>query len=620
MPQETRTSLSHSGSVQLKILLVGLIAASFGKPLAGAQKPLGKEYLRCVQSLASACQAPFDPSRVAELKPDPEVLRIQSLLTGEKNLRKHCVPLIQGEDLKTYLRLYREEEERVRSKGTRRGRLRFVALLTSRVAKLKAEEAPLKAFYLLRCLSVLSREEAQKAGEIFSKLQSILDSSVLPQLLAEIEGRRRLLAVGGLAPAERRLQESLLARRYVSAAVYLLDIGEFSAALDSIHAASALAGRNFKDVEKVLVGVVEARRDLAGRFSELSRTWSQSPEAARRYSLLLLSVFRRPEEAYRAMEASGVQSLAGLVTLLRTRSGKTAAAELLKELARNVEEPTATGLLLLALELYEQAGGRQDLPQAKKLRLSLNGRVDPREALILDPQSAFGGLSFRIFTEPRGSYVYVDGTLQAVSGSLIRTPCTVRGVRPGRRTITAVQLGFRDLVFRSRLTAHGLIIAGKQRSGRSKLLARAGKNLFLGKRFIVKGPLTGAGALFDGEVRALSTRVGFAAANWPCTFTIIFPRALRLSALRMKLWDGDKRTYKYMVDISPDGRSFFRIADKSKEGGSSWQNMIFPLQLVKAVRIHGLYNSAGNRKFHVLELEGYEIASPEHMREPIVWR
>ena len=98
---------------------------------------------------------------------------------------------------------------------------------------------------------------------------------------------------------------------------------------------------------------------------------------------------------------------------------------------------------------------------------------------------------------------------------------------------------------------------------------------------------------------------------------VLIAPVLAVVALCIKLWDRDTRTYNYFLEISPDSRTYHRVADKSSKGGSSWQNVLFPPQKVRRVRLHGLRNSE-NSVFHVVEIEGYEIADPEDMDNPIV--
>ena len=63
--------------------------------------------------------------------------------------------------------------------------------------------------------------------------------------------------------------------------------------------------------------------------------------------------------------------------------------------------------------------------------------------------------------------------------------------------------------------------------------------------------------------------------------------------------------------LSPDGRQWYQVADRSSGEWRSWQELSFTARTVKAIKLRGLYNSV-NTSFHVVELEAYP-----HLAEPV---
>jgi hypothetical protein len=87
-------------------------------------------------------------------------------------------------------------------------------------------------------------------------------------------------------------------------------------------------------------------------------------------------------------------------------------------------------------------------------------------------------------------------------------------------------------------------------------------------------------------------------------FIVTLPRALPLRMIRLLLWDGQARFYRFAVETSSDGRSFQPLVDRGQGEWRSWQTLSFPPRRVKAIKLKGLYNSA-NGDFHCVELEAY---------------
>ncbi len=123
-----------------------------------------------------------------------------------------------------------------------------------------------------------------------------------------------------------------------------------------------------------------------------------------------------------------------------------------------------------------------------------------------------------------------------------------------------------------------------------------------------------APVLLDGDTRTISDREGFAYGDYPCEWTIILNKVYQLREIRLKLWDGDNRFYRYAIATSPDGKNFIPLADRSKGQWRSWQQVQFPVRSVKAIKLFGLYNSAPIPRFHVIEFEAYCISPKQPPR------
>ena len=120
-------------------------------------------------------------------------------------------------------------------------------------------------------------------------------------------------------------------------------------------------------------------------------------------------------------------------------------------------------------------------------------------------------------------------------------------------------------------------------------------------------------ALLDGNTSIHR----YALSPWPCEWTVTLDQVYRLQQIRMKLWDGDNRYYRYTVETSVDGKKFEPLVDRSKGQWKSWQFINFPPRPVKAIRIHGLYNSV-NEHFHLTELEAYCLLPGGKVSETVV--
>jgi hypothetical protein len=134
-------------------------------------------------------------------------------------------------------------------------------------------------------------------------------------------------------------------------------------------------------------------------------------------------------------------------------------------------------------------------------------------------------------------------------------------------------------------------------------IVKAG-NVALAKRGAKASAPLNAGELNDGNTTKYDGKKGFAHGGWPCEFVVTLPEIYRLSNIRFLLWDGNRRSYRYKVEVSPDGKTWQELVDKSRGQWRSWQELKFTARPVKAIKVTGLHNT-DNRGFHIVELEAY---------------
>jgi len=77
-----------------------------------------------------------------------------------------------------------------------------------------------------------------------------------------------------------------------------------------------------------------------------------------------------------------------------------------------------------------------------------------------------------------------------------------------------------------------------------------------------------------------------------------------INHLKMLLWDHDDRSYSYFIEISTDQTTWKRIIDYSTYSCSSWQNLYFPAEPIKFIKIVGTHCSK-NEYFDVVTLKAY---------------
>jgi serine/threonine protein kinase len=121
--------------------------------------------------------------------------------------------------------------------------------------------------------------------------------------------------------------------------------------------------------------------------------------------------------------------------------------------------------------------------------------------------------------------------------------------------------------------------------------------------------------LIDGVTTGYTGSTGFAMINWPDHLDVTLPKLYILREIRLLLWDGEDRFYRYNVEVSADGQNYVQVGgDHSQGEWRSWQTLTFAPHLVRHIRLHGLHNSA-NGGFHCVELEAY-CFPPETFAKP----
>lgn len=95
-----------------------------------------------------------------------------------------------------------------------------------------------------------------------------------------------------------------------------------------------------------------------------------------------------------------------------------------------------------------------------------------------------------------------------------------------------------------------------------------------------------------------------AQASLPNFMEITFRMAYEINTIRLLLYDLDKRSYGYYINVSSDGNSWYKIVDHSNGNRKSWQDIQFDKQFVKHVRIYGTSNTV-KTGFHVVKFMAY---------------
>ena len=67
---------------------------------------------------------------------------------------------------------------------------------------------------------------------------------------------------------------------------------------------------------------------------------------------------------------------------------------------------------------------------------------------------------------------------------------------------------------------------------------------------------------------------------------------------RLLLWDCDDRSYCYYIQVSPNGKNWELVVDKTRESCRSWQTLRFSPRPVVFIKIVGTHNTANEVSFY----------------------
>jgi hypothetical protein len=111
--------------------------------------------------------------------------------------------------------------------------------------------------------------------------------------------------------------------------------------------------------------------------------------------------------------------------------------------------------------------------------------------------------------------------------------------------------------------------------------------------------------LIDGTTVAAEGGDPNAQGQAPCVWNIELDKTYQLRKIRLKLPDqASHRAFRYAVLMSPDGKNFELLVDRSRVGGYGWQTWQFPPLPVRALRLVGLGGGDGGT-FTASELEAF---------------
>ncbi|KAJ3643692.1 hypothetical protein Zmor_026389 [Zophobas morio] len=77
-----------------------------------------------------------------------------------------------------------------------------------------------------------------------------------------------------------------------------------------------------------------------------------------------------------------------------------------------------------------------------------------------------------------------------------------------------------------------------------------------------------------------------------------------INYIRMCLYDGDLRTFRYYVEVSLDQKTWKKVIDYSELACRSYQHLYFEREIVQYVKVVGTYSSL-NELFHLIFFEAY---------------
>jgi BTB/POZ domain-containing protein 9 len=80
-------------------------------------------------------------------------------------------------------------------------------------------------------------------------------------------------------------------------------------------------------------------------------------------------------------------------------------------------------------------------------------------------------------------------------------------------------------------------------------------------------------------------------------FFFLLAQPYMISSMKLRLWDGDGRSYRYFIETSVDKSNWKIVADRRNEDCKSCQTLQFNQSPVVYIRITGTHNTANNVSF-----------------------
>ncbi|CAG2113644.1 unnamed protein product, partial [Medioppia subpectinata] len=120
---------------------------------------------------------------------------------------------------------------------------------------------------------------------------------------------------------------------------------------------------------------------------------------------------------------------------------------------------------------------------------------------------------------------------------------------------------------------------------------------------VIEGVSRTRNALINGDSKNYDWDTGYTCHQLGSGAIVVqLSQPFMIDSMRLLLWDTDKRSYSYYVEVSVDQQNWSMVADKRKEFCRSWQVLRFERRPVVFIRIVGVYNSA-NEVFHCVHFE-----------------
>ncbi|XP_015781242.1 BTB/POZ domain-containing protein 9-like [Tetranychus urticae] len=120
---------------------------------------------------------------------------------------------------------------------------------------------------------------------------------------------------------------------------------------------------------------------------------------------------------------------------------------------------------------------------------------------------------------------------------------------------------------------------------------------------VIEGVSRSRNALINGKYNEYDWETGYTCHQIGSGAIVIqLAQPYVVDSMKLLLWDIDKRTYSYYIEVSVDYLNWQMVADRRDVLCKSWQLISFSKRPVVYIRITGTYNSA-NEVFHCVHFE-----------------